>query len=244
MPIDAITPQHIALYRDKRTAKVRANREVTLFSHIFNMAREWGYTAKENPCAGVRKNKEVPRDFYADEEIWDAVYAVAVEELKDAMDIAYLTGQRPGDVRKMKVTDLKSDALMVKQGKTGKFLKIVLDENGVLNGLGTLLERLKARDRKVKSVYIVATPDGQPLTKGMMRLRFDDARAKAAAKAEEAENVELAARIRKFQFRDIRPKAASEIKSLEDASKLLGHTKTQITKTVYRRTGEVVKPAK
>ena len=48
-PIDAITPQHIAQYRDKRSAKVRANREIALFSHIYNIAREWGYTAKENP---------------------------------------------------------------------------------------------------------------------------------------------------------------------------------------------------
>ena len=29
-PIDAITPQDIARYRDARTAKVRANREITL----------------------------------------------------------------------------------------------------------------------------------------------------------------------------------------------------------------------
>ncbi|NDD14541.1 MAG: integrase, partial [Betaproteobacteria bacterium] len=63
-PIDAITPQHVAQYRDKRgaAAPVRANRELALLSHVFNLAREWGYTAKENPCRGVRKNRETPRD--------------------------------------------------------------------------------------------------------------------------------------------------------------------------------------
>jgi len=53
-----------------------------------------------------------------------------------------------------------------------------------------------------------------------------------------------AARIRAFQFRDIRPKAASEMASLADASSLIGHSDTQITKRVYRRAGESVKQTK
>ena len=55
MPIDAIAPMHIREYMDLRgqVAKVRANREKALFSHIFNKAREWGYTALQNPCQGV-----------------------------------------------------------------------------------------------------------------------------------------------------------------------------------------------
>lgn len=62
-PIDGITPAHVAKYRDARTAPVRANREIATLSHVFKIAREWGLTTKENPCQGVRKNKEVPRDF-------------------------------------------------------------------------------------------------------------------------------------------------------------------------------------
>ena len=47
MPIDAIQPMHVREYLDVRgqVAQVRANREKALFSHIFNKAREWGYTA-------------------------------------------------------------------------------------------------------------------------------------------------------------------------------------------------------
>ncbi len=96
-PIDAITPQVVAQYRDARTAKTRGNREIALLSHVFNIAREWGLTEKENPCARVRRNKEKPRDYYAAKDVWEAVYAMAVQELKDAMDLAYLTGQRPSD---------------------------------------------------------------------------------------------------------------------------------------------------
>lgn len=40
--IETILPQHVAQYRDARSvkAKVRANREIMLLSHVWNMARE------------------------------------------------------------------------------------------------------------------------------------------------------------------------------------------------------------
>lgn len=250
-PIDAITPQAIAQYRDRRKAKVRANREIALLSHIWNMAREWGYTAKDNPCRGVRKNKEKPRDFYADKAVWDAVYAQAPVELQDAMDLDYLTGQRPAEILKMMESDIRDGALWVKPSKTqsssGKKLRILLDdEDGKRTELGKLIDRIHARPRKVRSLYLVATPDGTKLNRWTLRARFDAARAAAVTKALEQdtpESIALAERIKQFQFRDIRPKAASET-DLEHAQKLLGHTKEQITQTVYRRVGEVVKPTK
>lgn len=257
-PIDAITPQMIAQYRDNRKshvkgeeskpAPVRANREITLLSHVFNMAREWGYTAKENPVAGVRKNKESARDYYADAEVWDAVYSVARDELQDAMDLAYLTGQRPADVLKMRLADIKNGALEVKPNKTqktsGKKLRILLDyPEGGRTQLGQLIDRIRNRPRKVASLALIATPAGVRVTKSMLRIRFEKARDESAKAADEAGNPDLATRIRDFQFRDIRPKAASET-DLPHASKLLGHTDKQITKTVYQRVGETVLPTK
>lgn len=253
-PIDAITPQVIAQYRDSRkshkkgeeakAAPVRANREISLLSHVFNMAREWGYTAKENPVTGVRKNRERPRDFYADDAVWSAVYAVACPELQDAMDLSYLTGQRPADVLKMRRSDVKDGALEVRQNKTNKKLRILLDDaEGRRTQLGKLLDRVKARPRAIASLVIIATPAGLALNRSTLRIRFDDARARAATAAVAAGDAELAERIRAFQFRDIRPKAASET-DLAHASKLLGHTDKQLTRTVYQRVGETVMPLK
>ncbi|MBN0459345.1 integrase, partial [Pseudomonas aeruginosa] len=71
-PVEDITPSTIAQYRDARTAKVRANREITLLSFAYNMAREWGITSMENPCRGVKKNNEQPRDMYVTDEVWKA----------------------------------------------------------------------------------------------------------------------------------------------------------------------------
>lgn len=125
-PIEAISPQVIAQYRDTRTAKVRANREIALLSTMFTFAREWGLTDKANPCFGLRRNKETPRDFYAGDIVWSAVYGQAAQDLRDAMDLAYLTGQRPADVLKASATDINYGFLMVGQGKTEKRLRIRL----------------------------------------------------------------------------------------------------------------------
>jgi integrase len=243
-PVDAITPHDIARYRDARSAKVRANREIALLSHVFNMAREWGLTQKANPCRGVRKNKERPREFYADREVWDAVYAVAPPELRDAMDLNYLSGQRPADVLKMRKSHIKDDVLEVRQGKTRKMLRIVLERNGVRSELGLAIDRMIARPRTLQTDFLVATSDGQPLKSWSLRTRFDSARAKAASIATAGHREDLAERIRQFQFRDIRSKAASEISDLTAASRLLGHTDKQITDKVYRRVGERVEPTR
>lgn len=85
------------------------------------------------------------------------------------------------------------------------------------------------------------------LPQSMLRTRFESARAAAVKLALEAvtpEMDDLAGRVRQFQFRDIRPKAATDIEDLAAASRLLGHTHQEITKKVYIRRGETVKPTR
>lgn len=107
MPIEAILPMHIREYMDIRgqVAKVRANREKALFSHIFNKAREWGYTASQNPCQGVKGFKETGRSRYITDAEFEKVKAHAHFTVIDAMDLALLTGQRPADVIKIRCVD-------------------------------------------------------------------------------------------------------------------------------------------
>lgn len=243
-PIDAITPHVIAQYRDKRTAKTRANREIALLSHVFNIAREWGLTEKENPAAGVRRNKETPRDYYAAADVWDAVYAQAAHELRDAMDLAYLTGQRPADVLAFKKSAIADGFLSVGQNKTAKKLRIRLEINGVKTDLGLLIDALMIKVGGNISPYLIVNDRGLRVSGQMLRNRWDDARAKASALARINGDFDLADRIDQFQFRDIRPKAASEIDDLGAASQLLGHSKEQLTEHVYRRVGRVVDPTR
>lgn len=58
---------------------------------------EWRYTDVANPCAGVKGHRE-GRDRYIEDDEYRAVWEKMHFTMQDAMDVPYLTGQRPGDV--------------------------------------------------------------------------------------------------------------------------------------------------
>ncbi len=88
------------------------------------------------------RHRDRRRDFYADESVWEAVQTDAGLELKAAVRLAYLNGQRTADVLKMHLSDLDQHALLVKQGKTSKFLRIALTVDSARSPLGTLIDHL------------------------------------------------------------------------------------------------------
>ncbi|HHW4676843.1 hypothetical protein OK116_07310 [Xylella fastidiosa subsp. fastidiosa] len=126
----------------------------------------------------------------------------------------------------------------LRYNKTKKKLRILLEGDGIRTVLGKVIDRIKARKRKVVGFSLVSTSKGVGLGSKPLRVQFQRARAAAAEAASELGEVDLAKRILIFQFRDIHPKAASEL-PLEHASKLLGHTQQQITQRVYRPVGEI-----
>jgi integrase len=219
-----------------KEGQVPANREKALFSHIWNFAREKGLTGKANPCAGIKGYREDGRDIYVDDEVYQAVRETAEEPLRDALDLAYLTGQRPADVLKVSRNDIKDGALSITQGKTGKKLRISIEGQ-----LAALVERIKAR--KVTGITLITAEGGTPMTRYELRGAFDRARA-AAATARPA----LADRIREFQFRDLRAKAGTdkeESSGMAAAQDQLGHSTPQMTAHYVRhRRGKLVKPTK
>ena len=88
-------------------------------------------------CIRDRGYTEEGRDVYVEDNIYDAIYQVASQPLKDALDLAYLTGQRPADVIAMSEADIQDKILLVQQGKTNAKLRI-----SVTGELKSLLERI------------------------------------------------------------------------------------------------------
>lgn len=229
-PIETIRPVDVTTYlagrvdENGKPAPVRANREIALLSHLINFARRRGFTDMPNPCAGVLRNKERGRDRYLDDTEFAAIYLAADAVLKDALDLLLLTGQRPGDVLKMKRTDVRDGALWVKQGKTGAKLRIRVEGE-----LAAAIERMQNRERKATGAHLVQDGAGQPLTYWMLEGRFSKAR-----KASKVVNVQL---------RDIRGKAATDLEDLAHAQKLLGHQSRAMTEHYTKqRAGERVAP--
>lgn len=241
-PLDAIKPINIRQYLDWRgkQAKTRANREKALFSHIWNKSREWGLTDKPNPCAGVKGFSEESRDVYVEEAVLNAVWEAADVPLREALDLAYLTGQRPADVLSMRMTDIRDGCLHVRQGKTDKMLRIEI--SGEFEDLLTRIQQRKALF-KVHTLAIICNEHGRPVQTAALRFRFEKAREVAASK-----DAKLREEILKFQFRDLRAKAGTDkadAKGMMEAMRQLGHTSIKTTEIYVRsKKGEKVTPTR
>jgi len=73
------------------------------------------------------------------------------------MDIAYLTGQRPADVLRLRETDIKDSALWLVQGKTGTRLRIEMTGH-----LATVLAWINSRKtaHKVRTLALICDEKG------------------------------------------------------------------------------------
>lgn len=237
-PLQAIIPAHIRGYLDSRMAKkrskndesrpapIRANREIALFSAIWNWGRDTGSLLFPNPCDGVRRHKEYGRDRYVTDDEFSAVWEAGDAVVRTAMELHLLTGQRPADVLKMTLADVRDGCLWLRQGKTRKPLRVLQEGE-----LGAVLARIKAQTFPkdcVVSLYLIRTEKGQRVTYDALFNRFEKARAAAGVH---------------FQLRDLRAKAATDLEDLALAQRLLGHSSRAMTERyVKRRIGDKVTP--
>lgn len=241
-PLDSIRPVHIVQYLEwRKDAKVRANHERRLFNLLWNMARSWDYTTLANPCTGIDGYVEKSRDVYIEDDVYNAVYEQADQPLKDALDLAYLTAQRPADVTKMSETDIKDGVLFVKQNKRDAKLRIAIKGE-----LETLIKRIQSRKEgfKVRSLALIVSETGKPLSQRAIWERFDKARKLAVLSSPK-----LKLDIEAYQIRDLRAKGgtdkAIESEDMRQAQKLLGHSSVTMTERyVRRKRGDKVEPTK
>lgn len=231
-PLDAIEPVNVKQYmRWRASAPIRATREKALLSHLWNWAREVGYTAKPNPCAGI-KGKKAGRDVYVEDDQYQAIRDKGDFTLQDAMDIAYLCGQRPADTLKMTEMDIRDGALFVRQSKTKTPLRIE-----VTGELAEVIERIKARKQAmpIYNTRLVVNKKGRSIGVHALSERFRKARE--------------AAGIDGVQFRDLRAKAATDkaetSHDVRQAQRQLGHSSVTTTELYIRhRRGEKVTPTR
>lgn len=225
--LEQIEPKHIKAYIRRRTKKGAAMFEKRVGSAFFNWAREEGHTKAANPFHGVKfsqaERKGYPtgrRKRYVTDAEYRAVWSAGDAVLQDAMDLAYRTGQRPGDVLKARRQDIADGAIWFAQEKTDARLGIK-----VMGELARVVERILSRPRPIASVYLICDRKGQRVLYNALNDRFRKARGEAT-----------------WQFRDIRAKASTDMPDLKKAQLLLGHA-TETTTNIYRRSrGDVVEP--
>ena len=115
-----IRPMHIAKYLDIRGIKapIRANREISLLSHIFSYAMRWGQIDR-NPCIGVAKHPEKGRDRYISDPEFEGVKKLSSDLIATVMDFAYITALRKGDILNLRLDKITDEGILITQSKTG-----------------------------------------------------------------------------------------------------------------------------
>ncbi len=163
--------------------------------------------------------------MYVSDELYKLVWEAAERPLRNLLDLAYLTGQRPADVLKMRADDIINDELHIIQNKTKQRLRISIE-----GALKLLLDELPNEGALLRN------EKGHDLTYSMFRTLFDKARLKAGVNFDD------------FQLKDLRAKAGTdteEFKGMAAAKDQLGHKNESMTrKYVRHRKGKKVAPTK
>lgn len=222
-------PRHGYAYYNERKKKSlrRALAEMALLSHIFTKAIEWG-VVEENPCREIRKERPKPRRRYVSETEYAAAYNAMQPMVQCAMDLAVLTGLRPGDLLALTRANLNDDGIEVATSKTGKRLLIEWSD-----ALRSVVKRALAQAPQIRQP-IICNKQGKAYTVDGFNTIFYRAMSKTVRD-------DKSGLTERFQFRDLRAKSASD-DTAEAASKRLGHADVKITERVYRRKAERAKP--
>jgi integrase len=111
-----ITPGVIRNYLDYKNS-VTANREISALSAAWRYCYERDIVRVTNPCKGVRRIPESPRDRYISDAEYKTVYDLAPDHYKVAMELAYLCRMRRNEVLDTRYRDVESDGLNTRRLK-------------------------------------------------------------------------------------------------------------------------------
>ncbi len=227
-----IKAQGIYAYLDARgkRSRVQANRELALLSHIFKYAIRWG-AVDRNPCIGVERFKETPRDCYVEDWEYLAFREFGGPLIAAYIDFKLLTGLRKGDVLCLKIEHLKEDGIHAHISKTNK--DIIIAWSDALREAVTAIRSLP-RPSRVTGLYLFCTRHGKPYAVSGFSSIWQR-RMKAALEAGVLKE--------RFTDHDLRAKSGSDT-DLDHAASLLTHLDARTTQRHYRRKTPVVRPLK
>lgn len=235
MHINSLKPMDVNLVKTKEQelhGSATANRFVSVLSHAYTMALEWGLCDNHPIKNNIRKYVIKPRDRYLEDWEIEEALTVAPKFITAYVPIKRQTGLRKGDMLSIKLSDLKEDGIHVTQNKTGKRI--------VIEWTPELLESVnyaRSISKKIHSMWLFHTNVGQPYIKeDRTTYGFNSIWKRWQTKAIKETDL-----ISKFVESDLRAKTASDTTE-QHATDLLDHSDSGVTKRHYRRKPKVVKP--
>lgn len=247
MPPNAVKRPHVARFLRERTdhqgrpAPVRANREAALLSSAYSWAmglREWDI--QENPCYGVRRNRERPRHRYIETGELARWKPYAPKWLRGYVLLKRLSGARQCEMLTLSRASLTDRGIRFQVSKTGR-VKIVRWSWALRATVDALLALHKParRDADDKVIDFPKPLEQQPL----FISRRGEAMSASGLKSAWADAMAAYRAVggERFRENDIRAKSASDL-STARAQELLDHASPAITKRTYQRAPAKVRP--
>lgn len=217
--ISQITPKMISSYKAKRygdgARPATINRELSMLSKAFNLAKEWEWT-RENPVSRVCKDKENnERDRWLSVDEEKRLLENSPQWLKGIILFALYTGLRRDELLLLTWdrVDLFRKIIIIQESKNGKPRTIPLTQ--------TPLDILTARSKVInlKSGLVFPNSKGEKITRNVLAVAFGKAKEKTG--------------IEDFRFHDLRHCFGSRLAQrgvdIYTIAKLLGHKDIRMT---------------
>lgn len=150
------------------------NRMLSLIRLIFSYALEHRIV-DFNPALGIKPHAESKRTRLITTEEFNLIHKHASTRLQSIMEIQKLTGQRIGDVLKIKRTDLLKDGISFEQQKTGRKLIVKWSEE-----LNTAV--LRASKTFGEGEYLFTNQRGNQTDYSTVKVMFKEATDKSGVK--------------------------------------------------------------
>jgi integrase len=217
---DQVRPFHIARFLDdSRETPDLANKLLSFLRNVFRRAVRWG-VVETDPTRDIGRFKTHKRDRYIDADESRRIQQYATPELCCLIDMGYLTGQRIGDLLKLKLSDISDEGIYFAQQKGGTKLRVAMTPD-----LAEVIARAKALHTSIKGFTLFHRRDGSPMIYNTINAQWLRACRQAG--------------IENAHFHDIRAAAATDAKAQGlDSKALLGH-KTDSSHNRYLRSREV-----
>jgi len=122
-----VDKRSIRSYLDTYEAPVAANRHVAILKSAWNWCLE-RYQIPDNPCIGVKLNREAPRQRYVTDDEYETVLRMAPPPIQQYMELAYLLRARWSEVRNLTTSDVTDEYVVLERLKGSEGEHTLLSE--------------------------------------------------------------------------------------------------------------------
>ncbi len=232
-PAVAVRPADIGIYLDKRSAGVRANREISLMSNLMALAVRRGLIT-QNPCRDIKRNKERPRTRQVEPaELvafldWAQTQGRTGVVLSGLAEFCALAGSRRVEFLDMLWTQVSDSKVRLRRAKQHDG-KVVWEHIETTPALDDLLGRLRAIAADDKIGHVFPNTKGNAYTASGFKTMWG----RLMGKAKKAGVIE-----EHFVFHDLRAYHVTQYRKQTGALPNL-HADPGTTARIYDRAKEV-----